>query len=229
MSALRSTLGAKLVVALTGAGLLLFVVGHMAGNLQIFGGQDMLNGYAAALKSAPGLLWAARLGLIALAVTHIVKALLLAARNNSARPIGYQAAGNVQKTPSARSMVLTGLLIAAFVVFHLAHFTWGWILTDAYSLKDELGRHDVYSMTVAGFQQLPIAAIYIVAMFLLALHIRHGAWSVFQTLGVNPPRIANWVSKGATGLAWLILIGNVSMPLAVQLGVIGLPPGVVIR
>ena len=132
----------------------------------------------------------------------------------------------MQKTVSARSMVLTGLLIAAFVVYHLAHFTWGWILTDAHALVDAQGRPDVFSMSVLGFQQPAIAASYVVAMIVLALHLAHGAQSIFQTLGVTRPHTAAAIRRAGLGLAWLVLLGNASMPLAVLAGLVTLPAGV---
>lgn len=222
---LASSLGSKTVVALTGLGLVGFVLAHMAGNLQIYLGQEAVNAYAHQLKSMGGLLWVARLGLLGIAVVHIGLALKLAAESRAARPDRYAAGGSVQKTVGARSMVLTGLLIAAFVVYHLAHFTWGWILSDAHALVDAEGRPDVYSMTVLGFQQPAIAASYVVAMILLALHLGHGAQSVFQTLGVTRSHTAACFRKAGLGLAWLVLIGNASMPLAVLTGLVTLPAG----
>jgi len=223
---LSSSLGSKATVAVTGLALLGFVLVHMLGNLQIFLGQEAINAYAAKLKSLSGPLWVARLGLLAIAFVHVVTAIRLAARSKAARPVAYVANGSVQKTVSARSMVITGLLILAFAVYHLAHFTWGVILTDTHQLMDASGRPDVFSMMVLGFQQPLIAGSYIAAMLLLALHIRHGTGSFFQTLGARPPRFAPIIEKTALGLAWIILIGNVSMPLAVLAGVISLPPGV---
>jgi succinate dehydrogenase / fumarate reductase cytochrome b subunit len=222
---LASTLGGKTVVALTGLSLLGFVLAHMAGNLQIYLGQEAVNAYAAKLKSLGGLLWAARLGLLAVAVLHVVTALKLAAHSRTARPVRYAASGSVQKTVSAASMVWSGLLIAAFVVYHLAHFTWGWILTDAYALRDAQGRHDVYSMTVLGFQQPLIAGLYLFAMVVLALHLVHGAQSIFQTLGVTRPHTAAAIRKAGLAVAWLVLLGNASMPLAVLAGLVTLPAG----
>lgn len=232
LRSLRSSLGKKYLVAVTGLALLGFVIAHMAGNLQIFAGRDVLNAYAAQLKSLGPLLWAARLGLLAFFAVHVATAIRLAAENRSARPVRYAADPGIQRTVSARGMLVTGITIAAFVAFHLAHFTWGWVLTDAYSLTETLAdgttRHDVYSMTVAGFQELPIALLYVVAMVLLGLHIRHGAWSFVQTLGLNNRKYAPAIRAAAAGLAWLIVLGNISMPIAVQLGVVGLPDGVTV-
>lgn len=221
-----SSLGSKLVVALTGAGLLGFVIAHMLGNLQVFLGQDAVNAYAAQLKSMPELLWVMRLGLLGVAVVHVVTAVRLAAANKAARPVAYATPGGIQKTATARSMVLTGLTILAFVVYHLAHFTWGWVLNDHYTLVDAEGRHDVYSMVVLGFRQPLVAGAYLVAMGLLAMHLLHGAASLFQTWGVSNQAWAPLLKGGAKALAWVILIGNASMPLAVLLGLVTLPAGV---
>ncbi len=226
MRGMASSLGSKLVVALTGAGLIGFVIAHMAGNLQMFIGQDAVNAYAAQLKSMPELLWVMRIGLIGVAAAHVVTAVRLAASNKAARPVAYHAAGSIQQTTSARTMVLTGLLVLAFVVYHLAHFTWGLVHADAFSLVDAQGRHDVFSMTVLGFQQPIVAGAYLLAMLLLALHLLHGAASLFQTWGVTNQAWAPLFKTAAKGLAWVILIGNASMPIAVQLGLIVPPAGV---
>ncbi len=178
LRSLQSSIGRKVLVALTGVALIGFVVVHLLGNLQIFAGPDQLNSYAESLAHLGPLLWVARLGLLALAGAHIVLALKLAAENRAARPERYDVAGRVKATASARSMVLTGLMIAAFVVYHLAHFTWGAAHPQFSGRLDAQGRLDVYSMVVASFQQWPIALTYAAAMVLLGLHLRHGVCDV---------------------------------------------------
>lgn len=230
LRSLQSSLGKKFLVAVTGLGLLGFVVVHMAGNLQIFAGRDALNTYAAQLKSLGPLLWIARGGLLAIFVGHVAMAIRLAAENKAARPVRYAVDPGIQRTVSARGMLVTGMTVLAFALYHLAHFTWGWVMTDAHMLTETLAdgttRHDVYSMVVASFQQPLIALLYVAAMVLLGLHIRHGAWSFIQTLGLTHHKLAPMLRSAAAGAAWLIVLGNISMPLAVLFGAVGLPDGV---
>lgn len=227
---LGSSIGRKTLVALTGLALLGFVVVHMLGNLQIFLGPEALNAYAAQLKSLGGLLWLARGGLLAVAVLHVGLAIKLAAENKAARPQAYAQPGRVQSTLGARSMVLTGLMILLFVLYHLAHFTWGVTDPENFSVYQSvqtptgpLQRHDVFYMVVKGFQQPLVSGLYIAAMGLLALHLSHGVQSVAQTLGMTNPGRLQLVRRAGTGLAWLIFLGNVSMPVAIMAGIIDLP------
>ncbi|MGE0191726.1 MAG: succinate dehydrogenase cytochrome b subunit [Planctomycetota bacterium] len=220
---LSSSVGTKQVMALTGVGLLGFVLVHMLGNLQVFLGQEAYNAYAAKLKSLGGLLWVARGGLLALFVAHIACAIKLTLRNKAARPVPYAVSEPLASTMASRSMVLSGLVILAFVVYHLLHFTLGVTDPEAFQLTDVLGRHDVYSMFVLGFQKAPVAIAYVIAMLCLGLHLAHGIQSLFQTLGWNGPRYRPLTKAIGLGLTGLIVAGNVAMPLAVLFGVIRLP------
>ncbi|MGQ0553388.1 MAG: succinate dehydrogenase cytochrome b subunit [Planctomycetota bacterium] len=222
-ASLDSSLGRKILVALTGLGLLGFVLAHMLGNLQVFLGPEALNAYAENLKGLGPLLWVARIGLLALALTHVVLALRTAAQNRAARPVPYVASGRVQSTPGARSMTLTGLMILAFVLYHLAHFTWGATHPEHFALRDGEGRPDVYSMVVLGFQQPGITGLYCVAMLLLGLHLSHGVASTCQTLGLNSPVWAPRIRSAGYGITALIVLGNLSIPLAVLLGLVRTP------
>lgn len=219
LAALRSSLGRKMIVALTGLGLLGFVLAHLAGNLQVFAGRETLNAYAQGLKDLGPLLWVARLGLIAMFVTHVALTLKLAKENKEARPSRYVSAGAQPSSKGARSMVLTGLMVLFFVAYHLAHFTFGALHPEHYGVgADALGRHDVYGMVVAGFSEPVVSALYIVFMALLAVHLSHGVQSVFQTLGLNGPRWQPLIQRTGCGLALVVFLGNVSMPLAILLG-----------
>lgn len=218
-AALKSSLGRKMIVALTGLGLVGFVLGHMAGNLQVFLGREALNAYAQGLKDLGALLWVARIGLLGMFVVHVALALRLNAENRAARPTAYAHGGHVQATPAVRSMVLTGLMVLLFVAYHLAHFTFGAVHSDHAGVPlDAAGRHDVYGMVVAGFSDPLVSGLYIAAMALLALHLRHGVQSVFQTLGVRGPRYEPLIERSAVGLAVLVFLGNASMPLTILLG-----------
>jgi len=223
---LRTSIGRKLVVAVTGILLLGFLIAHLAGNLQIFLGRDAINAYGVKLRELGPLLWIMRVGLIVTAIAHVVLTVQLAAENRVARPVGYHASGRVQTTLPARSMTLTGLMVLAFVGFHLAHLTWGLTHPQHARLLDPEGRPDVYSMMVLGFQQPPIAGLYMVAMLLLGLHLIHGLNSVWQTLGFNHPRWNGLLTATGPLLGTLITGGYMAMPAAVLTGIIRLPPEV---
>lgn len=222
----RSSVGAKIVMAVTGLGMFGFLIGHIAGNLQIFIGQDALNAYAEFLKSKPALLWAARLGLIAMVVAHIGSGIRLAALNRAARPTTYRRKQPLRSTVFSRTMTWSGLVVLAFIAFHLAHFTMGLTHPEHYQLTDAQGRHDVYSMFILGFQQPLVSGFYVLAMVLLGFHLAHGTKSMFQTLGLNHPKYNKLFTVVVPGLALLVVVGNMIMPLAVLAGFVTLPEGV---
>ena len=229
-----SSVGMKVTTAVTGFLLTGFVVTHLIGNLQVlpwFGGRDAINGYAKSLKELGPLLWIARGGLLAVFAVHVYLALTLAMRASAARPVAYQHPATIQASTSSVTMPWTGLALLAFIVFHLAHYTFGWVgMTEArtpqglmvqanyLSLVDPLGRHDVYSMMVAGFRNPIVAVLYIVAMVLLYVHLSHGIGSVFQTLGLNTPRTQRFVTILSRTLALLLAGGNIAIVVLVWAG-----------
>jgi succinate dehydrogenase / fumarate reductase cytochrome b subunit len=221
---LTSTVGSKVIVAATGTLLLGFVIAHMAGNLKMFAGPDKINEYAEFLKSLGPALWLARIGLLAVLLTHMLLTLSLKKRSADARPIGYVRQSTIQATFASRTMVQTGLLVFLFIAYHLAHFTLGWTQTadgtNYLALHDAAGRHDVYRMVIAGFSSVPIALIYLAAQVVLFVHLSHGIASVFQTLGLNTPRTAGVVRWIGYAIAGLILVGNCSIVLAVWCGIV---------
>jgi succinate dehydrogenase / fumarate reductase cytochrome b subunit len=222
---LRSAVGSKLLMAFTGLALLLFVIAHLAGNLQVFGGPDVLNLYALHLRDLGPLLWIARIGLLVLFGTHLALAVSLTRRNNQARPQAYAFQIDYpQSTVASRHMWLTGWLILAFVVFHLAHYTFQWTHPEYRGLhwKAPDGRegHDVYAMLIAGFSQPFLTGLYVVAQIFLGLHISHAVTSMLQTLGLKNPKNENYVRLAGPVLATLIFVGYVSIPLAVLFGVV---------
>ncbi len=223
---LWSSIGRKLVVALTGLALVGFLAAHLAGNLQVFGGQEPLNTYAQALRDSGPVLWVARLGLLALALAHVLLALRLQAENSAARGSAYAVRQRRVAAPAARSMLLTGLMVVAFVLYHLAHYTWHVAHPEFAGRLDAAGRPDVYSMVVGSFQQPLITGVYVVALVLLGLHLSHGVSSVFQTLGFRNPRYETVLARVGPAFGTLVAAGYLSIPLAVQAGLVALPPGV---
>lgn len=223
---LRSSVGSKMVMAVTGILLLLFVIAHMLGNLQLFAGQERLNAYAAGIQGLGPLLWAARLGLLAIFLLHVASAVRVTRLNRAARPVPYQVFRPGTTSYAARTMVMSGMVVAAFVAYHLLHFTLGATNPGHFGLEDPKGRHDVYSMVVLGFGEAPIAIAYVAAQALLCLHIAHGGTSLLQTLGVTHPRLERLRRWLGPGIAGIIFLGNCSIPLSCLLGIVKLPPGV---
>jgi succinate dehydrogenase / fumarate reductase cytochrome b subunit len=212
----RSSLGKKYVMAITGFGLWVFVIIHMLGNLQIFLGPEKINAYAAILKVTPALLWSARIGLLFIATLHVVAATQLVLANRRARPIGYKFKKPVASTFANRTMWITGLIIFAFILFHLAHFTFGWVNPQFLRLEDAEGRHNVYRMMVNGFSNPLISIFYIISMGLLLSHLSHGVSSLFQSLGLRSKKTFGFFDKLAKISALALFIGNSLIPLAIM-------------
>lgn len=210
----KSSIGKKFVMAVSGLALFGFVIAHMLANLQIFLGPEPLNAYGEFLKSKPGLLWTARLGLLLMVILHILMSVQLTRENRAARPVGYDKAKPPSASYASRTLFMSGLIIFAFLVYHLMHFTLGLTNPEFIHLEDAQGRHDVYRMSVLGFSQPLVSFFYIFAMGLLCLHLSHGVSSWVQSLGW---RSKNWVGidRFAKGAALLIFLGNCSIPFAV--------------
>jgi succinate dehydrogenase / fumarate reductase cytochrome b subunit len=222
-SIFTTTIGTKVIVACTAILLTGFVVAHMIGNLKIFAGRDSINAYAKFLKDLGPLLWIARGGLLLMFVLHVVLVLRLKARSSAARPEGYAYPGTIQATAASRFMLMSGLVILAFVIFHLAHYTFGVVkpaiidgkAVNYLDLHDASGRHDVYTMVVKGFQDPLMSVLYLVAQWILFLHLSHGIGSVFQTLGLNSPRFQKLIKRISLLVALTILAGNTAIVVAV--------------
>ncbi len=217
---LRSTLGKKAVMAVTGFILFGFVLVHMAGNLKIYQGEAKFDAYAEGLREigAPILghgqaLWIARGVLLISVLLHIWAAWSLTVQSRRARPVGYEVTASVQSSYAARTMRWGGVVVLLFVLYHLAHLTFGWAHPDFTPGK-------VYQNVTVGFQIWWVALFYIVANLALGFHLYHGMWSFFQTLGWNQPALNPWRRRFATLFAVVITAGNLSFPLAVLIGVV---------
>jgi succinate dehydrogenase / fumarate reductase, cytochrome b subunit len=222
---LKSSIGGKHLMGVTAIVLVLFVIQHMIGNLLVFAGPNALNAYAAGLKDLGPLLWIARAGLLAFALAHIVRGLMLWQGNRRARPVNYVRYKPIRSKLYNRSVAATGILLLAFIVYHLLHFTFGVTNPDHFHRLDPLARHDVYSMVVLGFQSPIVSAVYIVAMLFLAMHLAHGASSFFQSLGWKHPKYNGLLERLGPAIGLVVFAGNVAMPIAVLAGVIDLPGG----
>lgn len=216
----QSSLGKKYVMAITGLGLFLFVIVHMLGNLQIYLGEDAINAYAHALKSMPVVLWGARIGLLTIVALHITAALQLASQNRKARPISYNDNKVLASSVANRTILFSGLIILAFIIFHLAHYTLGIVDPEIMTYIDNYGRPDVYRMMILGFSNPFVSLFYIVSMGLLLFHLSHGVSSLFQSLGLRSKKTVNVMDKFAKGSALVIFLGNCSIPLSILAGIL---------
>ncbi len=237
MNFLRSTIGRKILMAVTGLILIGFVIGHLVGNLQVFSGPDKINGYAHFLQSLGPLLWAARIGLLIAVGIHIWAATVLTLENHAAREVGYTVRHTIRATLASRTMRWTGYVVAAFIVYHIAHFTLG--IAGASTFKTHLPEytmtseyhvagfpvvaagtkvHDVHSMVVLGFQNPIVSLFYIIAVGLLSVHLLHGTDSMFQTLGLRSSRWSGVLRKICVLFALAYFLGNLAIPGSVLIG-----------
>ncbi len=237
-----TSLGKKYIMAVSGLILVGFVIGHMAGNLQMFLHPDWINAYAYKLQNLPyGLLWIVRLVLLAAVVAHIVTAMLLVIENRRARPQGYSVDKPIQATFASRTMRYSGVILLAFIVFHILHFTTQHVhpefrdlyrplegvgtIHGAYDLLEATGKnhvHDVYSMVAIGFsaQYWYISLFYVIAMGLLFLHLSHGISSMFQSVGLRNHTWRIRLDRAALVIAIALFVGFASIPVAGLLGIL---------
>ncbi len=217
----RSAVGKKWVMAVTGVALLGYVAAHMVGNLKVYLGPEEINTYGEFLREllVPLLprtvtLWVLRFGLGVAFLAHIHAAYALTRVNHRARPTGYAAGRDyVAANFASRTMRWSGVIVGLYLVFHLADLTWG-------SANPDFVRGDPYHNMVRSFERPAVAGVYIVANLALGLHIFHGAWSLFQSLGLNHPRFNRWRLGFARAFAVVIVVGNTSFPVMVLAGVV---------
>lgn len=220
----KSSIGKKWLVALTGIVLIAYVIGHLVGNLQIFAAPAQINSYATFLHASPKLLWVIRAFLITCFVLHIVTTIKLVIENRAARPDRYTVTKRVQATWASRLMAVSGIIVLAFVIFHLLHFTSRNIDPRLHPMEDGgvgvmKGEYDVHTMVIEGFRNHPlVTAFYALGLFLLCLHLSHGFSSLLQTLGVNSKKSIAPIAHAGRVLAWLIFAGYILIPVAVWAG-----------
>jgi succinate dehydrogenase / fumarate reductase cytochrome b subunit len=215
---LASLVGKKVIMAVTGVILFLFVVGHLAGNLKVFQGPEHFNAYAEGLRTmgAPffargQVLWAVRIVLLLSLFLHIWAAVAVTRASWAARPISYHRLTPAETTYAARTMRWGGVIIFVYVVYHLLDLTFG-------AANPSFVPGDVYHNLVASFARWPVSVVYIVAVIVVGLHVDHGLWSAFQTLGLNRPPTFRWRRGVAVAIAAIITAGYVAIPLAVLTG-----------
>jgi succinate dehydrogenase / fumarate reductase cytochrome b subunit len=216
----RSSVGKKVAMAASGVVLFLWIVGHVYGNLKAFQGPDAINAYAEHLREMGEpllghgqVLWAIRLLLLAALVVHVVAATQVTLQSRAARPVAYRQPPHLELSYASRTMRWGGVILLLYVVYHLMHLTWG-------TAHRDFVPGDVYHNLVAGFQLWPVTLAYLAATLALALHLYHGLWSAFQTLGANHPAYNAWRRPLAAAFAVLLFAGFAAVPVAVQIGVL---------
>lgn len=207
----ESTVFKKAVMAVTGLILFGFVVGHLIGNLQVYEGPEKLDAYGHFLHSIPAALWTARLVLLISVGLHILMTIQLVQLKNAARPVGYVKKDNSHSSYASRTMYWSGPIILAFVIYHILHLTLG-VAQPGYV------EGGVYANVVHGFQNPLISGFYILSMVLLCMHLYHGLFSMFQSLGAHHPNYTPLIRRFAMTMAFLIALGNISIPISVMAG-----------
>jgi succinate dehydrogenase / fumarate reductase, cytochrome b subunit len=221
----RTSIGKKLLMATSSIILFLYVVAHLAGNLKIFFGPDPFNHYAEWLRVAgsplfpdEGVLWIARVVLLAALLVHVGAYIQLWRQKRRARTVGYRTFDPQVFNWMSRTMMWGGIAILGFVVFHVLHLTTGHIQPD---LAYEFQRHDPYENVIAGFRVWWVSGVYVVGVVALGMHLYHGLWSAMQTLGMNNAKYNLYRRPGAAAIAILITIGYLTIPLGVLFGMVG--------
>jgi succinate dehydrogenase / fumarate reductase cytochrome b subunit len=219
MRLLSDSIGRKVVMAITGLLMVLFVVGHLLGNLSIYAGPDGINTYAAKLHSMPVVVWITRIVMGIAVLFHIIISIQITLENNKANPTKYAVDRSLRATFASKNMIWTGVVIGLFIGYHLLHFTVR-SLPGVVLLQDVLGRFDVYSMVSDAFSRGGIAILYVVAMVGLFLHLSHGIQSTFQSLGLNNPKTMPGFTTGGKLLSVLFLVGYGSIPVLFLVGLL---------
>ncbi len=225
----QSSVGKKYIMAVTGFLLFVFVIGHLAGNLQIFLGREAINRYGNFLQSNPELIWPARLTLVLLVVLHIWSAIQVTLENKAARPIGYAVYQPLGASIASRHMFIGGSVVFVFIVYHLLHYTAEVqylnltgqnFATFMEPLPGQVppARHDIFKMMVVGFSNPLVSGFYVLGLALLGLHLSHGASSMFQSLGWKNDAYRPFLDKAAQVVAVLIFLGYSSIPIAIICG-----------
>lgn len=220
-----SSLGKKYLMAVTGFLMVLFVIGHLAGNLQIFLGPEAINRYGNFLQTNVEVLWPVRIALILIILIHIWSATRLTLENRAARPVAYAKWEPTAASYASRTMMMSGLIVAAFIVYHLLHFT---VMVQAANLRgedfktlmDTQGRHDIHRMMVDGFGNLWVCLFYIIGVGLLCLHLSHGASAMWQSMGWKKRSYGPCLDKLALWGSVLIFLGYISIPISIYFGLV---------
>jgi succinate dehydrogenase / fumarate reductase cytochrome b subunit len=219
MRLFSDSIGRKVVMAVTGLLMVLFVVGHLLGNLTIFAGPDGINAYAAKLHDLAPLVWGTRIVMGVAVLLHLYIAIQITMENSSAKPDKYAVSNSLRATFSSKTMIWTGVVMGAFVAYHLLQFTFR--VTPGLALGvDSLDRFDVYTMVVQSFSSTVTAALYVVSMIALFLHLSHGIQSAFQTLGLSNAMLLPRYTVAGKAVSGIFLVGLGSIPVVILVGLL---------
>lgn len=210
--------GLKFLMALTGLLLVGFLIGHLSGNMLLYAGSEAINQYAELLRKFPVLLWLVRIVLITAIFIHIYSGVRLSALNKRARPQSYAVKTRVKATLPSQTMLLSGMVVFAFALYHLAHFTFRWTHRDEFA---GLGEFDTYAMMVLSFRSPFVSAFYVFAIILLMMHLNHGIVSFFQTIGLNHTKYNRAIKNFSVLLSVVLALGFISLPISVYFGFVG--------
>ena len=213
-------------MAITGGAMFLFVIGHLVGNLQVFLGAESINRYGHFLQSNVEIIWPARISMLAMICLHVWSAISLSRENKAARPVQYANWKPNSASYASRTMLMSGLIIFAFIVYHLLHYTvmvkainfTGQDFAASPAFVDAEGRHDIFKMIVTGFSNPLVSGFYVIAIALLCLHLSHGVSAMFQSLGLKNHNYGPVMDKAAKFVALAIFLGYASIPIAVLCG-----------
>jgi succinate dehydrogenase / fumarate reductase, cytochrome b subunit len=219
MRLFSDSIGRKAVMAVTGLLMVLFIIGHMLGNLTIFAGQDGINSYAQHLHDLAPVVWGTRLVMAVAVLLHLVLAIQITMENSAAKPEKYAVTNLLRTTFASKTMIWTGVLIAAFVAYHLLQFTFR-VTPDVVVGFDRAERFDVFTMVVTSFERTAIALIYVAAMVSLFLHLTHGIQSSFQTLGLSNAMLLPRYGVAGKVLSGIFLVGFASIPVVIFFGLL---------
>ncbi len=219
----QSSLGKKYLMAMSGFFMFLFVIGHLVGNLQVFLGPEAINRYGHFLQANVELIWPARVGLLALLALHIWAATQVSLENKAARPVGYAVYEPKGSTYASRTMLMSGVIVFIFIIYHLLHYTaqvryLNLTGQDFSTFVDSEKRHDIFKMMVVGFSNGWVSAFYILGIGLLCLHLSHGASSMFQSMGWKNDAYRVFLDQAARVVAVVIFLGYVSIPISILCG-----------
>jgi len=220
MRLLSDSIGRKAVMAVTGLLMVLFVVGHLAGNSTVFFGPNALNAYAAKLHEMAPVVWITRVVMLVAVVTHLAISIQITLENEAANPQKYAVDRSLRATFASKSMIWTGLLLGVFIVGHLLHFTVR-NLPGTVIGYDALNRFDVFAMVTDAFRKASVSILYVVAMIALFLHLSHGVQSLFQTLGLSNDKLQPAYGTGGKVLSTIFLIGYGAIPVAILIHLLG--------
>jgi len=215
-----SSIGNKFLVAISGLAMVLFLIAHLVGNLQIFIGSHAINQYAFFLTQIPEITWVMRIGLIVMIALHIFLTIKLNMENKNARPHAYAVKKTLKASLSSRTMAISGLIVLSFIIYHLRHFTFLQTHPEISHYVDENGWHDVYKMVVMSFKEPGLVFFYVLSLTLLFSHLHHGVQSAFHTLGLTNKNWSPIIDKGGKTFALLLYLGYISIPISVLLGLV---------